>query len=131
MDPKVLVVNAVKKETDGFGDILRPAGFTPWIIDNIEGVEPALSAGDSMAVLLDLDSLEVSNRTVRQMTLKFPKVCFLCTSWEPFHPELQDAICYHIYACVQKPIDPDELLYWLKCIHQDQAATPKDAGHPE
>ena len=131
MNPKVLVVNAIKKETDGIGDILLPAGYTPWIIENIEGVEPALSAGDCMAVLLDLDSLEVSNRTVRQMTLKFPQVCFLCTSWKPFHPELQDAICYHIYACVQKPVDPDELLYWLKCIYQDQTITPKDVGQLE
>lgn len=130
MNPKVLVANAIKKEADGIGDILLPAGYTPWIIDNIEGVGPALDAGGIMAVLLDLDSLAVSNRTVRQMTLKFPHVYFLCTSSKPFHPELQDAICYHIYACVQKPVDPDELLYWLKCIRQDQRATPDDARAP-
>ncbi len=131
MNPKVLVVNAIQKEADVIGDILLPAGYTPWIIDNIEDVGPALGSGGCIAVLLDLDSLEVSNRTVRQMTLQFPQVCFLCTSWKPFHPELQDAICFHIYACVQKPIDPDELLYWLKCIHQTQASTPGDARHLE
>jgi len=130
MNPKVLVVNAIKKEADGIADILLPAGYTPRIIDNIEGVGPALGAGDCMAVLLDLDSLEVTNRIVRQMTLKFPHVCFLGTSWKPFHPELQDAICYHIYACIQKPVDPDELLYWLKCIHQDQRTPPDDARAP-
>lgn len=130
MNPKVLVVNAIKREADGIGDILLPAGYTPWMVDNIEGVEPALSAGDCLAVLLDLDSLEVSNRTVRQMTLKFPQVCFLGTSWKTLHPELQDAICYHIYACIQKPLDPDELLYWLKCIRQDQRTTPGDARAP-
>ena len=73
MKPKVLVVNAIKREADDIGDIILPAGYTPWIVDTIEGVEPALSAGDCLAVLLDLDSLEVSNRTVRQMTLKFPQ----------------------------------------------------------
>ncbi len=130
MNAKVLVANAIKKEADSIGDILLPAGYTLWIIDNIEEVGPALNAGGFIAVLLDLDSLEVSNRAVRQMTLKFPHVCFLCTSWESLHPELQDAICYHIYACVQKPVDPDELLYWLKCIRQDQRATPDDARAP-
>lgn len=130
MNPKVLVVNAIKEEADGIGDILLSAGYMTWIIENMEGVEPALSAGDCMAVLLDIDSIEVSNRTVRQMTLKFPQVSFLCTSRKPFHPELQDAICYHIYACVQKPVAPDELLYWLKCIRQDQRATPDDARAP-
>lgn len=125
MNSKVLVVNGVKKEADSIADILRPAGYTSWIIDNMEGMEPALKAGDCMAVLIDLDSLEVSNRIVRQMTLKFPQVCFLCTSWKPFHPELQDAICYHIFACVQKPIDPDELLYWMKSI-----TAQADRDHP-
>ena len=116
MDYKVLVVNAVKTETDGIADILRPAGYTPWILDNMADVEPALKTSDCLAVLLDLDSLQISNRSVRQMTLRFPQVYFFGTSWKPFHPELQDAICYHIYACVQKPIDPDELLFWMKSI---------------
>lgn len=116
MDSKVLVVNANKKEAEEIAGTLLPAGYAPWIINSMAEVEPALSAGGCLAVLLDLDSIQVSNRTVRQMTLRFPQVCFLCTSWKPFHPELQDAICYHIYACVQKPVDPDELLYWMKSI---------------
>lgn len=131
MNPKVLVVNAVKNEADRISEILLSAGYTPWIIENIESLEPALSAGDCMAVLLDLNSIEVSNRTVRQISLKFPKVGLLCTSWKPFHPELQDAICNHIYACVQKPVDPDELRYWLKCIHQGQTTPPKGFGQSE
>ncbi len=125
MNPKVLVVNGIEKEADGIADILRPAGYMPWIINNMEAMEPALRAGDCMAVLLDLDSFEVSNSFVRRMTVRFPQVCFLCTSWKPFHPELQDAICYHIFACVQQPIDPDELLYWMKSV-----AAQADRDHP-
>jgi len=36
----------------------------------------------------------------------------------------KDAICYHIYSCINKSVDPDELFYWLKCIYQDEL----DAG---
>jgi CheY-like chemotaxis protein len=125
MRPKVLVVNPVKKEAVGIGDILLGAGYTPRIIDGIEGVDAAMRSGDCMAVMVDLDSLELTNRTVRQMTLQFPHVWFLCTSRKPFHPELQEAICNHMYACVLKPIDPDELLFWLKSI-----AAQADGGHP-
>jgi hypothetical protein len=32
---------------------------------------------------------------------------------------LRDSIRDHIYACLTKPIDPDELVYWLKCIRED------------
>lgn len=119
MDPVVLVVNADRDEANSIGDLLRPAGYTPCIIDTLEGVEDAVATSKCMTVLLDLDSLDVSNRGVRQMTFKFPKVSFLCTSRIPLHPELEDAIGFHFYACIQKPVDPDELLYWLKCIHHN------------
>jgi hypothetical protein len=45
-------------------------------------------------------------------------------SKNPFHPELKDAICYHIYACINRPIDPDELFYWLKSIDDDDDDEP-------
>ena len=72
-----------------------------------------------MAVIIDLDSVAVDNRTIRSLALQFPKIPFLCLSKERFHPELKDSIRDHIYACLIKPIDPDELGYWLKCIRED------------
>lgn len=116
MHPVVLVVNGNKNEANSISDMLRPAGFTTCIIDNLEEIEDAVASNDCMAVLLDLDSLTVSNRAVRRLTIRFPRVCFLCASGRPFHPELEDAIGFYFYACLHKPIDPDELLYWLKCI---------------
>jgi len=129
MKTNVLVINANKNDADGISDLLKPAGYTPLIVDKLEDVEEALITNDCMAVLLDLDSIEVSNRVVRMMTLQYPQVCFLCTSWQPFHPELQDAICYHIYACIQKPIDPDELLFWMKSIVAQ--AGDEDSSHSQ
>jgi hypothetical protein len=37
-----------------------------------------------------------------------------------FHPELQDAIQHHIYACLNKPVDPDELLFWVKSVYEEE-----------
>ena len=45
---------------------------------------------------------------------------FLCTSKDRFHPELKDAICYHIYACLNKPVDPDEMVFWIKSIFDEE-----------
>jgi DNA-binding NarL/FixJ family response regulator len=73
-----------------------------------------------VAVVLDIDSVPVDNRTIRKLALKYPGVRFLCTSKDRFHPELKDAICYHIYACLTKPVDPDELLYWIKSIYEEE-----------
>ena len=56
-------------------------------------------------------------------TLEFPGAPVLCVSQDKFHPELKDAICYHIYACLNKPIDTEELLYWLQCIRKDETGS--------
>jgi DNA-binding NtrC family response regulator len=59
------------------------------------------------------------------MTLKNPGVYFLCTSADRFHPDLQEALCYHIYACIKKPIDPDELIYLIQSICKDYETEKK------
>ena len=116
MKTNVLVVSAEGDEAAGISEMLKPGGYTADIIESLDLLEEVISTNGCMAVLIDLDTIAVSNRAVRQLTLQFPQVCFFCASWKPFHPELKDAICYHIYACIQKPIDPEELLYWMKSI---------------
>lgn len=72
-----------------------------------------------IAAILDLDSVPLDNRTIRNLTTAFPSVQFLSASRDRSHPELQDAIAHHLFACLTKPIDPDELHYFLKCIRDD------------
>lgn len=100
---------------------MNEAGYPAEVLVSLEGLRRRLDASaECMAILLDLDSIDVENRTIRDLVLKYPGVPFLCTSRDRFHPELKDAICYHIFACINKPVDPDELLYWLRCIREDQ-----------
>ena len=84
-------------------------------------MENLIQSEDYIAVIIDIDSIPVDNRTIRNLTLKYPGVRFLCTSKDKFHPELKDAICYHIYACLNKPVDPDELLFWIKSIFEEES----------
>jgi len=81
-----------------------------------------------MAVILDIDSFPMTNSEIRELTINFPRVCFLCLSEDRFHPELKDAICYHIYACMAKPVDPDEMIYLLRCIREDETGSENRAG---
>ncbi len=70
---------------------------------------------------MDIDSIQIDNRMIRDLTIKYPDILFLCTSKDRFHPELKDAICYHIFACLNKPVDPDELFYLLKDIYENES----------
>ena len=71
-----------------------------------------------MAVFMDIDSVAVDNRVIRELASDFPATPFLCLSKECVHPELQDAIRNHIYACLSKPVDMDEIFYWLNAYRK-------------
>ena len=73
-----------------------------------------------LVVIVDLDSVPIDNRAIRELTLKYPGTYFLCLSSDRFHPHLKEALCYHIYACINKPVDPDELLFWIKSIYEEK-----------
>ena len=88
---------------------------------SILNLEKSLAAGEYLAVILDIDTVAVDNRTIRELTIKYPGLIFFALSAYRFHPELKDAICYHIFACINKPVDPDELFYWLRCIYVDDS----------
>lgn len=120
MQPNLLIVSENTAECEELRALLTEEGYLIDVATILSELESRLETGSYMAVLLDVDSVQVENRTIRDLVLANPGVPFLCTSGDRFHPELKDAICYHIFACINKPVDPDELLYWLKCIRDDQ-----------
>ena len=119
MNDTVLLLNAETVDAQDVCPVLESNGFKYRLISRIEELEGELRTAAYMAVILDIDSFSITNRVIRELTLAFPGICFLCTSKDRFHPELKDAICYHIYACITKPVDPDELIYLLRCIRND------------
>ena len=125
MNDTVLLLNAETVDAQDVSPILESNGFKYRLISRIEELEETLRRSAYMAVILDIDFFSITNREVRELTLAFPGVCFLCTSRDRFHPELKDAICYHIYACITKPVDPDELIYLLRCIQKDGSGSEK------
>ena len=117
---KIVVLDADAKSSSELSNILKSKNFPSTVKADLSSLEEAFESDDYVAVILDIDSVPVDNRKIRDLVLKFPGVRFLCTSKDRFHPELKDAICYHIYACLNKPVDPDELLYWIKSIYEEE-----------
>jgi DNA-binding NtrC family response regulator len=115
----ILFMNADPEESAGISFLLKEADFSIHSVGAPSELKKKLKEASFIAVIIDLDSVAVDNRTIRDLALQFPKIPFLCLSKERFHPELKDSIRDHIYACLIKPIDPDELAYWLNCIRKD------------
>jgi len=117
---KIMVLDANENSTRELSNILESQNYPFTVTNALSSLEGSFESDEFVAVILDIDSVPVDNRTIRDLALKYPGIRFLCTSKDRFHPELKDAICYHIYACLNKPVDPDELLYWIKSIYEEE-----------
>ena len=116
----VVILGADAQEVEALCRIIEKGPYQTSTCAGLSALESMLASDPYLAVILDIDSVPLDNRTIRTLTLSFPSTCFLGTSRDRFHPELKEAICYHLFACLTKPVDPDELHYFLKCIRDDE-----------
>jgi len=121
MQKRIIVVDAVRKQCRQVCTLLEKRGYPATPMHSILNLGRSLAGGEYRVVILDIDTVAVDNRMIRELTIKYPGVIFFALSAYRFHPELKDAICYHIFACINKPVDPDELFYWLRCIYEDES----------
>ena len=120
MQKCILVVNTDKKQCRELGELIEKERYSVSALHSLQNMDTHLEEKIFQAVIIDIDTVPVDNRTIRKLTLLFPEVYFFCLSEKPFHPELKDAICYHIYACLNKPVDEDELFYFLRSIYENE-----------
>jgi DNA-binding NtrC family response regulator len=118
----IFVVHAESEESSGISRLLGEAGCRVQTVGSPTELTDLLKDKACMAVIMDLDSVALDNRSIKKLAAQFPTIPLLCISKERFHPELQDSIRDHIYACLTKPIDQNELSYWLKSIREDDQA---------
>lgn len=116
----IVVIDADKEQCRQLGELLINNQYKAAPLYSLHNLEKTITQTGCLAILWDIDTVPVENRVIRDLTIKFPSVYFFGLSRHRFHPELQDAICYHIYACIKRPIDADELFYWLRAIREDE-----------
>ncbi len=121
MDRPIIVVNADKEQSQALCCMLEERHHRAIPIYSMSNLHRRIQENDCLVVLLDIDTISIDNRVVRELTVKNPGVYFLALSKHSYNPELKDALCYHIYACMNKPVDPDELFYFLRSIYGNEA----------
>ena len=83
-------------------------------LDSLDYLTGGIQGCDCRLAILDLDSLPVDNRLIRKLKRKNPSLRIIGFSSRTFHPELQEAMSSHIYACLGTPVDEEELVFWVK-----------------
>jgi DNA-binding NtrC family response regulator len=69
-------------------------------------------------MIIVLDTLPVDKLFFRDLKRLHPMMNIIGLSKQSFHPELEEAISQHIFACVNKPVDPEEIIFLLKSINE-------------
>jgi DNA-binding NtrC family response regulator len=120
MQKGVVVLDGNMESGEELGTILQSQHYLVTVIQSLSQLQNMILSKNDIAVIIDIDSVPVDNRKIRNLSSIYPNVRFLCTSKDRFHPDLKDAIRNHFYACLNKPVDPDELLYWAKSILEEE-----------
>ena len=78
-----------------------------------------------VAVILDLDTVPVNNQFLRGLRKIHPQLHMLGVSKLSYHPGLEEVIGSHLFACLVKPFDVEELSFWLKSISENLSSPAK------
>ncbi len=121
MREPVVVVDSEEKQCLELCELLEAEHFKTTSLYSLANLERAVSNKGCQIILIDLDTLPVNNRLFRDIKKKNSAVRLIGISNRPFHPELQEAMSKYIYVNLSKPIDGEELFYWLKSICENDS----------
>ena len=116
MQRTVIVVDENKSESEELCSLLQNEDYQTLSLNSLADLAKKVQETAFSVVILDLDNLPVNNQFIRHLKRQKENVCIMGLSSRPFHPELEEAVSTHLYACLGKPVDTDELLYWLRSI---------------
>jgi DNA-binding NtrC family response regulator len=119
MKKSIMVLDANEEQCRDLCRLLEKVQFTAIGLNSTKNLAQHIKDSGCQAIFWDIDTVPADNRTVKNLTKQFPGVYLFCLSGQAIHPELRDAISQHIYACLSRPIDADELFFWLRSIEEN------------
>ena len=114
MEKGIVVLDANEKQCQKLCAMLEERNYGAIPMYFPSELQEYLQVSTCRVVILDLDTVAVNNRMLGEFRRKNPQVCIVGLSKRQFHPELKEAMSTHIYACLRKPLDPEELIYVLR-----------------
>jgi DNA-binding NtrC family response regulator len=125
--PGVLVVAGDKGPGSEVCSLLQKLDYTATHISSLKNLEQELKKDSEVAVILDLDTVPVNNQFFRGLRKMHPQLHLLGISELSYHPGLEEVIGSHLLACLVRPLDVEELCFWLKSIGEHLANPVREA----
>ncbi len=119
MQKEVVVLDTDRKQCKSLCALLSEHEYLSSAMSSMTNMDQYLGESNCRAIILNLDSVSVTNKSLKQLKSKNPSVNIIALSERQFHPELEEALREYISVCLASPVDPDELTYWLKTIYEN------------
>lgn len=116
MDLEIVVLDSNKKQCQGLCTMLDEQNIRATALHSLKGLPKIIEDSHCRVLIMDLDTVRVDKNLFRKLKKLKPSLCIMGLSSRPFHPELEEAMSSHIYACLSKPVDEEELLFWIKSL---------------
>lgn len=118
MKTEIVIADADIKACRALNHVLENRHYQTTSINSLKGLEQILQKSSCRAIIIDLDTLPVDKQFFRDLKRMHPLLYIIGLSEQSFHPALEEAISQHIFACVSKPVDPEEIIFLLKSINE-------------
>ena len=113
MKQEVAVISASQPLVTEISSILEQSNYSVLVLSDFAELEVYMRQRSGSVLILDLDRLPVTNHLLRELKRKHP-VTIVGVSAEKVHPALEESLRHHLFACLQRPVDPDHLLLILE-----------------
>jgi DNA-binding NtrC family response regulator len=112
----VLVLDSDKRQAEQVCDLVRARGYQARALASWDEVGPP---GPGPEVLLvDLDTVRTDDRQLRDLCRGGKRRLLMTMSAVPHHPHLSESMQRFVFAALIKPLDPDEIGFWLKSVER-------------
>ena len=118
-EKEVIVLDAETTQSQNLVAFLNDNAYSATPMNSLTNMDQYMAAIDCRAIVLNLDSIPVTNKLLRDLKRKKPSINIIAHSKRQFHPELEEALREYISVCLAEPIDTEELGYWLNSIYEN------------
>ena len=119
MQKEVVVLDTDKTQCKSLCALLTDHEYLSTAMSSMTNIDQYLGESDCRAIIVNLDNVSMTNKTLRDLKRKKPSINIIALSKRQFHPELEEALREYISVCLAIPVDPDDLTYWLKTVYEN------------
>ena len=119
MKNEVVVLDTDQNHSESICHMLEAHSYRSASLNSLTDLDSYMAKNPCRAVILNLDSISVTNKTLKQLKADHPSTSIIAVSERQFHPELAESLREYISVCLTQPVDSEELTYWLKTVFEN------------